>query len=613
LVHPARLASHNQPALEPSAPPGVREDAMLDSKIVGGEIVDGTGRAAFRGDVGIRDGRIVAIGQVDEPAQRTIDAAGKVVAPGFIDAHTHYDAQAFWDPTLSPSCYHGVTTIVGGFCGFSIAPVTRESAAYIKPMLARVEGMPLQTLEAAVPWDWSTFGEFLGKLDGRIGLNAGFFVGHSAIRRIVMGQRAVGETATPDDLAQMKALLDMSLSEGALGFSTTVSPSHNDGDGNPVPSRWADHSEIIALAGVVRAHEGAGLELLPDLEFGPGMAELLTEASRAAERPVNWNVLAVTSRPDAAAEAARKLAVTDYARERGGEVVALTIPGAPGVFMNLYTGVVFDALPGIWRELFKIPVAERIERFRDAAVRRTMAEDAARFPTTSVNAPVARFAEFRVVSTKSEQNKPYEGRLVGEIAAADGRAPLDAMLAIAVEDGLKTIFSPNYGGHERSCFELRGALWADDRTLIGGSDAGAHLDQIDTFAFSTELLQNGVRTHRVIGLEQAVHAITQRPARYFGLVDRGVIAERAHADVVVFDPATVGRGPTYMRYDLPGGRDFRLYADAIGISNVLVNGVEIVRDGEHTGALPGAVLRSGRDTRTPRLDALRRPGPRALA
>lgn len=583
---------------------------MLDTKIVGGEIVDGTGRATFRGDVGIRDGRIVAVGQVDEPARQTIDAAGRVVAPGFIDAHTHYDAQAFWDPTLSPSCYHGVTTVVGGFCGFSIAPLTPDSAAYLKPMLARVEGMPLQTLEAAVPWNWSSFADFLARLEGRIGLNAGFFVGHSAIRRIVMGARAVGEKATPDDVARMRELLDTSLSEGALGFSTTVSPGHNDGDGNPVPSRWADHSEIIELAGVVRGHEGAGLELLPDLEFGPGMAELLTEASRAAERAVNWNVLAVTSRPDAASEAARKLAVTDFARARDGEVIALTIPGAPGVYMNLFTGVGFDALPGIWRELFKLPVAERIRKFRDPQVRKTMADDAARFPTTSVNAPVARFGEFRVVSIQAEANKPCEGRLVGEIAQEQGREPLEVMLDIAVEDGLKTIFSPNYGGHDRASFELRGALWADDRTLIGGSDAGAHLDQIDTFAFSTELLQNGVRTHGVISLEQAVHAITQRPARYFGLVDRGVLAEGAHADVVVFDPATVGRGPTYMRYDLPGGRDFRLYAEALGIGHVLVNGVEIVRDGAHTGAMPGAVLRGGRDTRTPRLDALRHPGAR---
>ncbi len=181
---------------------------MLDLKITGGTIVDGTGRPGFRGDVGVRDGRIVAIGKVTETARETIDASGRVVSPGFIDVHTHFDAQVFWEPTLSPSCYHGVTTVVGGFCGFSIAPISPESADYIKPMLARVEGMPLATLEKAVPWSWTSFGEYLSKLEGKVGLNAGFFAGHSAIRRVVMGKRAVGEKATPDELQK---------NEGAIG------------------------------------------------------------------------------------------------------------------------------------------------------------------------------------------------------------------------------------------------------------------------------------------------------------------------------------------------------------------------------------------------------------
>src|SRR5262245_38584127 len=211
---------------------------MLDLKITGGTIVDGSGAERFRGDVGLKDGRIVAVGTVTEEAKETGDATGRVVAPGFIDVHTHYDAQVFWDPKLSPSCYHGVTTVIGGFCGFSIAPLTPEAASYIKPMLARVEGMPLETLERAVPWSWGSFGDFLGLIDGKVGLNAGFFAGHSAIRRIVMGERAVGEKATSADLEAMKALLGRSLAEGALGFSTSINATHNDGDGNPVPSRW---------------------------------------------------------------------------------------------------------------------------------------------------------------------------------------------------------------------------------------------------------------------------------------------------------------------------------------------------------------------------------------
>ncbi len=578
---------------------------MLDIKIVDGLVVDGTGRPGFRADIGIRGGRIVAIGQVDEPARERVDAGGRVVAPGFIDAHTHYDAQAFWDPTFSPSCYHGVTTIVGGFCGFSIAPLSPQAAPYLKRMLARVEGMPLETLEAAVPWDWSSFGEFLARLDGNVGLNAGFFAGHSAIRRVIMGERAVGQIATPADLKQMEALLDRTLAEGALGFSTTVSPTHNDDDGEPVPSRWAQHAEIVELARVVSRHEGTGLELLPDLDFGPGMPELLADVSIAGQRPVNWNVLMVNGRPDAAEIAERQLRVSDSARERGGEVIALTMPCTPEIYQSLRTGVLFDALPGLWREIFKLPLEQRLKRFEDPAVRKKLAQDAATVPESSKLKETARLAAYTIVEVKAERNRKYQGRKIDDIATAESREPIDVMLDIAIGDQLETIFAPDYGGHDQAAFNLRGRLWADDRTLIGASDAGAHLDLIDSFAFATVLLQKGVREHKVISLEQAVHKITQRPATYFGLLDRGVIAEGFHADLVVFDPETVGRGPTYQRFDVPGNNQFRLYADARGVDHVFVNGVQIVRSGAHTGALPGTVLRSGRDTRTTPVDAMR--------
>ena len=580
---------------------------MLDLKIINGTIVDGSSKPGFRGDVGIKNGRIVAIGNVPDPARETVDADGRVVSPGFIDVHTHYDAQVFWDPTLSPSCYHGVTTVFGGFCGFSIAPLTPESGSYLKPMLARVEGMPLKTLEQAVPWNWSSFGDYLDRIEhGGVGVNAGFFCGHSAIRRIVMGARAVGEKATEEEIEQMKALLDASLAEGAMGFSTTISPSHNDGDGNPVPSRWADYSEIVALARVVRDHEGTGLEILPDVDFGPGIPELMANFSIAGQRAVNWNVMAVTGAIDTAERCAKQLAVTDFARERGGEVIALTVPCTPELYVNLFTGFIFDSIPGVWRQIFKWPVAERIARFRDPEFRRQMAADAATIPDESNMAPVARIAGYMVVAAKSDKNKKYEGRLIGDIASEEGREPIDVMLDMALEEDLLTTFAPYLGGYDRHAYELRGKLWRDDRTLIGASDAGAHLDMIDTFAFSTTVLEKGVREHQVITLEEAVHKMTERPARFFGLVDRGLIKVGYHADLVVFDPATVGRGPTYSRHDVPGDADaFRIYADAVGVDHVFVNGTQIIKDAAHTGALPGTVLRSGRDTRTVPLDAMR--------
>ena len=335
---------------------------MLDLKIVGGTIVDGTGKPGFAGDIGISGGRIVALGKVEDDAREVIDATGRVVAPGFVDAHTHYDAQVFWDPTLSPSCYHGVTTVVGGFCGFSIAPLTRESAPYVCRMLARVEGMPLETLKTVTDWGWSSFGEYLDRVEGRIGINAGFFVGHSAIRRAVMGERAVGETATAEDIADMADLLDRSLADGALGFSTTMSPTHSDYEGQPVPSRWAEREEFIELAKVVARHEGTGLEMLPDLAFPEGTPELMADFSIAGQRPVNWNVL-VVSGPDAAERAERMLAISDLARERGGEVIALTMPRSPGVYLTLKSGLEVKLLKGLKTAEQAQYIEQEIERF----------------------------------------------------------------------------------------------------------------------------------------------------------------------------------------------------------------------------------------------------------
>jgi N-acyl-D-aspartate/D-glutamate deacylase len=577
---------------------------MLDLKIMGGTIVDGTGAERFRGDLGVKDGRIVAIGDVAEEAKETVDATGRIVSPGFVDIHTHYDAQVFWDPTLSPSCFHGVTTILGGFCGFSIAPISPEASDYLMRMLARVEGMPLETLQIGVPWNWRSFGEFLDRFEGRVGLNAGFFAGHSAIRRVVMGERAVGAKATPEEIAAMKALLGKSLAEGALGFSSTISASHNDGDGNPVPSRWADHSEIVELGSVVKDYEGTGLELLPEIDFAPEIRELITQLSLAGNRPVNWNALGITDRPDARKLAAHQLAVTDYARSRGAEVVALTVPVTPDMFVNFKTGVLLDANPGVWRELFKWPIEKRIEAFRDPDFRDRMRADLERVPAESFAKYKARMDRFTIVSVSAEKNKKYQGRFAGDVAREEGRDPLDVILDIAIDDELTTVFAPYLGGNDAETFKLRAEVWHDDRTIIGASDAGAHLDMVDTFSFSTNVLSMGVRGFGIMTLEEAVYQLTDRPARYMGLIDRGRLKQGYHADIVIFDEATVGRGPTYFREDVPGNQA-RAYAEATGIDHVYVNGVEIVRMGEHTGELPGKVLRSGKDTRTVPLDALR--------
>ena len=575
---------------------------MLDLKIVGGTIIDGSGGVPYTGSVGIQGDRIVAIGDINEDASRVIDASGKVVAPGFIDIHTHYDAQAFWDPTFSPSCYHGVTTILGGFCGFSIAPLSPESGAYLLPMLARVEGMPADTLRAGVPWDWRTFGEFLDRLEGRVLLNAGFFVGHSAVRRLVMGERANAGEATDAEIAAMRDLVDQSLAEGALGFSTTVSPSHNDAEGNPVPSRFASREEILSLASAVREHEGTSLELLPNLQrFDQEQVNLLVDYSLAGGRPVNWNVLVVSDGGEQDRERVdRLLEASRVARARGAEVLALTFASAPTIRVNFISGFVFDSLPG-WAPLFKLPLDKRLKVLKDQFVRDTL-EQAAGKSGGGLNLNC--WDEYLVIEAFSPATKRFEGRKIGEIARELGKSDFATLIDIVVADKLRTSLMREAKGNDAAGFKLRGELWHNDMTIVGASDAGAHMDMIDTFAFSTLLLQNA-REFGVMSLPEAVHQLTQVPATALGIRDRGLLAKGLYADLVVFDGENVGRGPVYTRYDLPGTTaEGRLYADAIGIDWVVVNGEVVVRDGEVAQARPGTVFRSGRDTFTRGIPAL---------
>ena len=264
---------------------------MLDLVIKGGTVVDGTGREGFRADVGVRDGRIVVIGSIDEPAARTIDADGRVVTPGFVDLHTHYDPQVMWDPAATPSSLHGVTSIFGGNCGFSIAPVTPEAADYLIPMLARVEGMPVESLEAGLDLAWDGFGSWLDRLEGNLAVNAGFMVGHSALRRVVMGDDAIGHEASPAQLEAMLALLHTSIEAGGMGFSSTASNSHSDHLGNPVPSRFATRDEFLALAAAAGQHAGTTLEFIASASatFTDDEIALMADMSAIAGRPLNWN------------------------------------------------------------------------------------------------------------------------------------------------------------------------------------------------------------------------------------------------------------------------------------------------------------------------------------
>lgn len=566
---------------------------MLDIIIKGGFVIDGSGDSRRLADIGIRDDRIIAIGEIDEEAKQTIDATGKIVAPGFIDIHTHYDAQAFWDPTLSPSPFHGVTTIVGGNCGFSIAPLSSnpEDGEYLKRMLARVEGMPLESLDAGVPWDWTSFGSFLDKLEGTLAINAGFMVGHCAIRRTVMGERAVGNEATQEELEAMQELLRTSIAEGGLGFSSTVSPTHNDLDGQPVPSRAASLEELTALAGICSEYQGTALEILPGIgAFTEEQKEWMTNLSIAANRPLNWNLLAPSSANPDMVEA--QLSAGDYAKERGGKVVALSPPQVINLRINLISGFLFDTLPE-WPEIIGLPLPERKEALKDSAVRARL--EAAPQSAPEGFARMFDWPELTVHEVFTESNKQYEGMSIGEYAKAVGKAPFEAMIDLALEDELRTSFSPRPSGLDEKTWEMRRDVWLDDRALVGASDAGAHLDMIDTFAFSTQLLGEGVRKRQLLSMEQAVRQLTSVPAELYGFKERGLIKEGHYADLVIFDENTIGCGEVYTRHDLPQD-NMRLYADATGVEQVIVNGKVIIVDGEYTNVAAGRMMRSGQDT-----------------
>ena len=563
---------------------------MLDLVVTNGVVVDGTGRAPRPADVGVRDGRIVAIGKVDEPARQRIDAEGLLITPGFVDIHTHYDAQAFWDTTLSPSPLHGVTTVVGGNCGFTIAPLSPEDGDYLMRMLSRVEGMPLEALETGVPWDWKSTAEYLDRLDGTLMPNAGFLVGHSALRRAVMHDEAVGRAARPEEVWAMEGLLREALAAGGMGFSSTWSRSHNDHEGQPVPSRHATRQELLDLCAVVREYPGTTLEFIPGLApFSNELFEVMADMSRTADRPINWNVLQVYSRNAEVVE--HQLAGSDLAADRGGKVVALTLPDSLRTCLNFRSGFTLDILPG-WEHFMALPADEKVACLADAATRAEwdrMAQTAVG-PTRSI----ANWPTYRIV----ESTQPaLVGRTVGELATEQGVSGWDALAGVLVADRLNTVISAPDRGQDDASWAKRVDVWRDPRTVVGGSDAGAHLDMIDSFSYATTLLSRAVRERSLLPIEEAVQLLTDRPARLYGIRDRGRVAEGWWADLVILDPDRIEPGPLSVRYDLPSGAG-RIYGEADGIHQVIINGEVAVSEGEFTPARSGHLIRSGRDTDT---------------
>jgi N-acyl-D-aspartate/D-glutamate deacylase len=582
---------------------------MFDLVVANGRVVDGTGAPARAADVGIRAGRIAEIGDLTAAARTTVDAGGAVVAPGFVDLHSHYDAQVFWDPMLSPSSLHGVTSVIAGNCGLTLAPALPADRDFLVRLLARVEAIPIDALRAGVEITWESFAGFLDAVAGRpLGPNIGFMVGHSALRRAAMGAAASERAATPDEIAAMCGLLEVALDAGGMGLSTATVATQVDGDGRPTPPNFATADEFVALAEVCSRHAGTSLEFIPGsflVGFSDEDVDLMARMSAAADRPLNWNTpLLNRNAPDVWR---RQLAAGDAAEARGGRVVALYMPQNGPMQQDFLNGYVLRALPG-WGRLFDLAPAERVRALRDPATRARL-RDALDAETQGLGVTLRNaWGRHCVNDVRSSALAHLEGRRIDDIAAERGVTAFDAVLDIAADADLEVGFVRDTHDPDDEWWNAtRVEVLRDPRVVLGASDSGAHGDMLVGADFQTRCLAELVREKAVFTVEELVHRFTDVPARLYGLTDRGRLEVGAWADLVVFDPDTVAAGPLRTATDLPGGAT-RLVTDPIGVDHVFVAGEAIVTGGRPTAAAPGRVLRSGVDTET--VHARRPAGPR---
>jgi len=559
----------------------------LDLAIVGGTVVDGTGAPGRPADVGIRNGRVVTIGRLDGGrAAATIDAGGLVVAPGFVDIHTHYDAQVLWDRMLSISPWHGVTTAVMGNCGFGVAPTRPDHRGLVLRTLEKVEGMSLEALEAGLGTDWpfETFPQYLDAVERRgMAINLGVLVGHTPVRLYVMGEEATERLATPDEVARMRALVAEAIAAGAVGFATSKAPTHVGYAGRPVPSRVADLDEIAALAGALGA---AGRGVL-QATVGPGLFfDEFAALARATGRPVTWTALLA----GLLGPGSHRMLL-----ERSIDLVRQGLPVVPQVTcrplnfdFDLAEPFVLESLP-VFKPVSAASREGKLRLYCDPDFRRALVEAL----RSDMAGPFRGFTDRTWISF-SPREPELEERPLAAVARERGVEPVELMLDLALASDLAARFRMailNYDEAEVA------ELLVDPHTVLGLSDAGAHASQLCDACFATHLLGRWVREKGTLRLEEAVRMLTSRPAEVFGLTDRGRLAEGVPADVVVFDPRTVGASALRRVHDLPAGAP-RLVSDATGIEAVIVNGRVIRRSGRDTvapdGPLPGRLLRGGR-------------------
>ena len=563
---------------------------QYDLLIKNGTVVDGSGLPRFQADVAIAEGKIAAIGKIREAAKEVIDAEGHVVSPGFVDGHTHMDAQVFWDPLGTCSCWHGITSVVMGNCGFSLAPCSEEDKLLVMRNLERAEDISPEAMQAGIRWSWTTYPEYLDAVE-RLpkGINYSAYIGHSALRTYIMGERAFTEEATQDDLEAMQREVRGAIQAGAAGFTTSRTRNHQTPDGQPVASRLATWNEVCQLVGVL-GELNAGVFEIAGEDTGLNPERIQDYCNRLKALAVDTGVpvtFGMFSAPKAPDYWRPFFALADETAAAGGRMFIQVHSRPISVLQSFESVTSFDKLP-VWRDMRKLSLAEQEAALRNPEMRQKLVQSANQPPqegTRAVGAE-ARAANFKwLFPIMDRAVPPYQS--VADIAAERNQDPVETYIDLALEKGLKRFFmQPLTNTHEPSTLEMM----QHPRSVVTFSDSGAHVSQIMDSSLQTHLLSHWVREKEAMTLEDAVRQLSFVPASHWKLAGRGLLREGWNADVVVFDPQTVEPQVPELTYDLPAGAR-RLKQKANGFLATVVNGEVVLRNNEHTGALPGQLLR----------------------
>ena len=557
-----------------------------DLVIKDGLVIDGSGLPRVQADVAVRGDRIVAVGKLTESATRVIDADGLVVAPGIVDAHTHYDAQLLWDPLGTCSCWHGVTTVVTGNCGYTLAPCRPEDREYLTRTFAKVEGVSLQALEQGLPWTWVSFPEYLDTLGRRLGINVAPYIGHTAVRRYVMGEASIERAATADEIQQMQRVVREAMGAGAAGFTTSLSPIHQGWYGEPLPSSQSTYEELSRLAGAVGESGVGSIGILPRTVLQgvtPDERREIIGIGTRTQRPL---VLQITGR------------MLSEAAEAGIAAYTLINVRPFDRVFNLQRTSILDGMPN-WRALMAKPREEKAALMRDESVRVALRHDIDHPNIDPERGQLVRpilWEAAYIQRVHREENRRLEGRSISVLAQEQHKHVADALLDLVLEEDLETQFRYSIPWSPERLQEIAAQV-RSPYALLGTSDGGAHLDRDDGAEYSTLFLHQFVTEHRLFTLEEAIRLLTFVPASVVGLWDRGLLRPGYAADMMIFDSNRLRIASKDWVGTLPGG-EMRFGALPQGVVHTIVNGQELTRDGKHTGALPGRVLRLHSQTET---------------